>query len=144
MKPLVLADTGPLVALLNSRDQFHRWAKARFDEFTDPLATCEPVLTEVMFLLSSCPGANAALMKLWRRGTIFIDFQAEQEKPVLAALMKKYRDLPISFADACLVRMSELRPESIVWTLDSHFDVYRRNGRHAIPRILPDTGGNGG
>ena len=54
---VVLADTGPLVALLNQKDHHHSWALARFDEFTDPLFTCEGVITETLFLLQSCPGA---------------------------------------------------------------------------------------
>ena len=138
MKRLILADTGPLVALFNPRDRYHEWALARFDEFTDPLITCEPVFTETLFLLSSCPGASAAFMELWQRESICIDFSAEREKPVLRKLMVKYGDLPMSFADACLVRMSELHANATVWTLDSDFGVYRRNGRQSIPLRSPE------
>jgi predicted nucleic acid-binding protein len=139
MKPRILADTGPLVALLNPRDQYHEWARARFDEFTEPLLTCDAVLAETAFLLSACPGANATLMALWRRGAFRVDFPTEREKTALARLMTKYRDLPISFADACLIRLSELHAASIVWTLDGHFRVYRRHGRQTIPHIMPET-----
>ncbi|MFV1996039.1 MAG: type II toxin-antitoxin system VapC family toxin [Verrucomicrobiales bacterium] len=137
MKRLILADTGPLVALLNPRDHYHEWALARFDEFSDPLATCEAVLTETLFLLSTCPGASASLMELWQRESIQVDFSAEREKPVLRKLMAKYGDLPMSFADACLVRMSELHATASVWTLDTDFGVYRRNGRQSIPLCRP-------
>jgi len=137
MKRLILADTGPLVALLNPRDQHHDWAVARFNEFTEALVTCEPVLAEALFLLSSCPGGTGNLLELWERESIRIDFQAQREIPVLRKLMTKYRDLPMSFADSCLVRMSELHSNSTIWTLDSHFGVYRRNGRQSIPRLTP-------
>jgi predicted nucleic acid-binding protein len=136
---VILADTGPLVALLNPRDQHHGWAMARFSEFTEPLVTCEPVLTEALFLLGASPGGAAALLSLWDRGSLLIDFSAEREKPTLRKLLTKYRDLPMSFADACLVRMTELHADVMVWTLDSHFGVYRRAGRQSIPRIVPVT-----
>jgi hypothetical protein len=45
----------------------------------------------------------------------------------------------MSLADACLVRMSELRAAASVFTLDSDFHVYRRNGREAISLIIPDA-----
>jgi hypothetical protein len=51
--------------------------------------------------------------------------------------MRKYRDLPATLADACLVRMSEVHVDSVVFTLDRYFRVYRRNGRQAIPLISP-------
>ena len=43
----------------------------------------------------------------------------------------------MSYADACLVRMAELHPEASVWTLDRHFQVYRRHQRQTISLIAP-------
>jgi predicted nucleic acid-binding protein len=51
--------------------------------------------------------------------------------------MRRYADTPMSFADACLVRMSEIHPSSVVWTLDRDFSVYRQHGRQTIPLITP-------
>ncbi|HNG34544.1 MAG TPA: pilus assembly protein, partial [Blastocatellia bacterium] len=59
-------------------------------------------------------------------------------KMAVSKLLEKYADVPMSFADACLVRMSELYPDSAVFTLDSDFKIYRRNGRQAIPLIFPE------
>jgi predicted nucleic acid-binding protein len=59
------------------------------------------------------------------------------ETAQLRFLMKKYRDLPMSLADACLVRMAELNPSAKVATLDHHFTIYRKNGRQAIPTLMP-------
>ena len=61
---------------------------------------------------------------------------AEQQAPVLA-LMQKYRDVPMSLADACLVRMTEIVADPIVLTTDSDFRQYRRHGRQAVPCALP-------
>jgi hypothetical protein len=41
----------------------------------------------------------------------------------------------MSLADACLVRLSELRADSEVMTLDGDFTIYRRHGRQVIPLI---------
>lgn len=51
--------------------------------------------------------------------------------------MKKYADTPMSFADACLVRMAELDDDAVVVTLDSDFTVYRKNGDQPIPLVTP-------
>lgn len=51
--------------------------------------------------------------------------------------MRKYADVPMSLADACLVRMTEVLPEPIVLTTDADFRVYRRHGRQVVPCVLP-------
>jgi uncharacterized protein len=56
----------------------------------------------------------------------------------LRRLMTRYATVPMSLADSCLVRMSEIYPKSHVFTLDSDFRIYRRNGRQMIPTIAPD------
>ena len=60
-----------------------------------------------------------------------------RERQALWKLIRKYEDLPMSLADACLVRLAELHPAARVFTLDSHFRVYRKNGRQQIPVIIP-------
>ena len=61
--------------------------------------------------------------------------------PLVALLnrdeLKKYQDVPMSFADACLVRMAERDAEGIVFTLDNDFSIYRKNGRQTIPTLMP-------
>lgn len=61
----------------------------------------------------------------------------DAESSAVHALMKKYRNVPASYADACLIRLSELHGAAMVMTTDTDFRVYRRNGRQAIPRIAP-------
>ena len=77
------------------------------------------------------------LFNLLDSGLLVIDFSIAAEHRALAALMHKYRDMPMSLADACLVRMAELHPEAKILTLDAHFRTYRKNSRQNLPLIAP-------
>jgi predicted nucleic acid-binding protein len=137
MRKRVLMDTGPLVATLNRRDRLHPWAKARLGEIEPPIFTCEPVLAEACFLLRDRPGGASALLELVERGVLQVEFQIPPHAKSLAALMTKYSTVPMSLADACLVRMTELNESNAVMTLDGDFLVYRLHGRQAIPVLKP-------
>ena len=110
MTPVILADTGPLVALFNRSDTPHAWALSRFREFSEPLLSAEPVLTDALHLLRSVPGGVEQLLTLWQRGLVVSALAAEVEKPALLVLMRRYADVPVSMADACLVRLAEIHP----------------------------------
>jgi predicted nucleic acid-binding protein len=71
------------------------------------------------------------------RGVPVASFALREEVETITRLMNRYVNVPMSLADACLVRMAELYSGSRVMTLDSHFRVYGRNGRQVIPTILP-------
>ena len=133
----VLVDTGPLVALLNRRDRHHRWAREVFGTLEPPLGTCEAVLSEACFLLRRFPGGQDAVLALLEHRVIEPSFSMSAEIPALRALMARYDSVPMSLADACLVRMSELDGDSVVVTLDRDFAIYRRNRRQRIPVIMP-------
>ncbi len=136
-KAVTLVDTGVLVALLNRKEKHHAWAVERTRSLNPPFVTCEPVLTEAFFLLSPLPGGSQRFFEFLDSGTVDIDFPVVAERRALWKLIYKYRDLPMSLADACLVRLAELNPSSSVFTLDSHFLVYRKHGRQQIPVIMP-------
>src|ERR1041385_643022 len=133
MRRLVV-DTGPLVALLNGRDRFHRWVRHVLDTVEPPIETCEAVVSEACFLLRT-GGRSDAVLALLAKGVLKISFQLRTEADAVRNLMLKFRDVPMSLADACLVRMSELEPNSVVLTLDGDFRVYRRNRRQVVPVI---------
>ena len=133
----VLLDAGPLVAYLNAKDRYHDWARERLATMVTPLATCEAVLTEASFLLGRS-GARTVL-DLVARGVFSFPLDVAAEAPALYRLVARYEDQPMSFADACLVRLSELFEDSVVFTLDRDFQVYRRNGRKTIPTISPHS-----
>ena len=137
MKRSGLLDTGPLVAFLNRRDPFHAWALEAWSRVPVPLVTSEPVLTEASFLLKRSVGTAEHILELLERGTVRVGISAAPEARVLRRLMAKYSDLPMSLADATLVRLSELVNEAWVLTLDRDFLVYRRHGRKTIPLIAP-------
>ncbi len=135
MIDVVILDTGPLVAVCNARDHFHQWSCEQFRQLKPPFLTCEPVIAEACFLL----GKNQyVILEMVQSGLIKINFVLKKELPVILRLIKKYSDVPMSLADACLVRMSELQKNSRVLTLDRDFLLYRKNGRQVVPRIMPD------
>ena len=137
MKQEVLLDTGPLVAYLNRRDADHAWSRGQWQQIRPPLLTSEAVLSEACFLLGEFGGDPDSVLKLVERDVIRVEFNISDNIAVVRKLMRKYRTSPMSFADACLVRMSELYAESVVFTLDSDFRGYRRHGRQVIPLLVP-------
>ncbi len=137
MKSAVLVDTGPLVALFNRSDQYHSWSLRYFRELKAPLITCDAVLAEALFLLRRDPAAVPFIMGLVEKEVIVSSFSISENAFAVKKLMTKYNDTPMDFADACVVRMTELIGECRVWTVDSDFKVYRRNGRAVIPLIFP-------
>jgi hypothetical protein len=99
--------------------------------------TCEPVLAEASLLLRVRPDAAVKVLELVTRRFLRVPFRVEPEADALHALMARYRSVPMSLADACLVRMSELDARARVMTLDQDFRVYRRGGRGVIPVLMP-------
>ena len=138
MEKQVVVDTGPLVAFLNRTDRFHAWTKELWERVSPPLLTCEPVLAETCFLLRHLPGGNQAVLELVDRGVIQVVFSLEEEVQPIMKLVKRYADIPMSLADACLVRMVEQHAHSKVLTLDQDFRIYRMHGRQVIPVIMPN------
>ena len=137
MKRPVLLDTGPLVAFLNRRDQYHGWAREQLAGVEPPLLTCESVLSEACFLLRDHHRGPEAVVDLVARGLVAVPFDLEQEALRVQEIVARYADLPAALADACLVRMAELHAGSRVLTLDSDFRIYRMHDRKVIPAIMP-------
>jgi predicted nucleic acid-binding protein len=137
IRPIIL-DSSVLAAILRRRDEYHRWASVKVNDIPAPMVTCEAVLSETHFLLRDIPLARRAISKMSENGIFVVAFNYEEQKAFVGRLVEKYADVPMSFADACLVRMSELYPNSAVFTLDSDFKIYRRNGRQPIPLISPE------
>ncbi len=133
----VIADTGPLVAFLVEREPRHVWAVEQFKSLPAPFLTCESVLTEVFHLLSRAREGPQRFFELINRGVVIVDFSTASEIVPLERLIRKYRDLPMSLADACLVRMAEIHPSAVVLTLDQHFKIYRKLNRQPIRCIMP-------
>jgi predicted nucleic acid-binding protein len=134
----VIIDTGPIVAFLNKSDKYHEWAIIQFSQLIPPFITCESVISETCFLLRHTDNGPQSVFKLLERGLIQIPFNLETEINLILKLMEKYKNIPMSLADACLVRMCEQISESIICTLDSDFKIYRKAKRKIIPLIMPE------
>lgn len=137
MKQSVIVDTGPLVALLNRNDTHHAWVVQQLRDIQPPMFTCEAVLAEVTYLTRQSSGARIALMEMLAEGFLSIGLAVAEQHAALLTLLRRYADVPMSLADACLVRMSEIHPRSLVLTLDSDFGIYRKNGRQVIQLLCP-------
>ena len=133
----VLLDTGPLVAFLDRRDRYHTWARAQWAEIVPPLLTCEAVVTEACFLVRDLRGGSTSVVDLVTRGVVGIGYDLQVDAAPTAKLLARYASVPMSLADACLVRMAERQPGSRVLTLDRDFRVYRMQGRRVIPTAMP-------
>jgi len=134
----VIGDAGPLVAYLKGDDRDHGWAAGVFQRLTSPLRTCDAALSEAFFLLRRTHNGTERVLELLERGIVLPDFNLASELPAVAQLLRRYQSVPMSLADACLVRMAELHRDAAVLTLDRDFRVYRKHRRHVIPLICPD------
>jgi uncharacterized protein len=137
LKTGLIIDTGPLVALLNRADGAHQWVLTQMQDMQPPFLTCEAVLAEASYLTREVSGARAALLEMVGEGFLRMGLQVKEQHAALLTLIKRYHSVPMSLADACLVRLAELHPQSAVFTLDSDFSIYRKNGRQAINQIRP-------
>jgi predicted nucleic acid-binding protein len=132
-----IADTGLIVALLNRDDRHHKWALEIARTVTEPLLTCEAVLSEAGFQV----GSIQWVLGLVREGFLKLAFDLSKNLEEVMDLAVRYQDRTPDLADLCLIRMSELNESLPVLTVDEKdFRVYRRNGRDVIPIVCPPRG----
>ncbi len=131
----VIVDAGFVIALLNRRDAHHAWAAIQAAEHDPPWRTCEAALSEAFHLLGG--GGLESLAALLERQMLLPAFDLAGNAAPVLRLLRKYRRVPMSLADACLVRMTEVLANPFVLTTDSDFRIYRRHSWQAIPCVLP-------
>lgn len=136
-RDLIVLDTGPLVAYINQKDKYHGWAKKRFQEIAPPVLTCQAVISEACFLMRHFDGGREIILEMIERTVIQTEFNLNVEAKALKQLILKYQDVPMSLADACLVRMSELYEDARILTLDNDFNIYRKNKNSPLSCITP-------
>lgn len=132
----VLIDTGPLVALINPNEQHHRWVVEQANQLTPPFYTCEAVITEAYFILGTARNRRL-LLNLLESGRIELLFSYREHFARVNELIRTYENVPASIADACLVCMAELYPDSVVFTLDNDFTIYRKKRNKRLDVIMP-------
>jgi predicted nucleic acid-binding protein len=129
-----IADSGLLIAALDGHDTHHPWAAGLLGSESPPWLVCEPVLAEI----AASIGTAEPVLEMLQVGDLKIAFELDENRTEVLALVKKYRDQRMDLADACVVRMSELFEDAVVYTVDrTDFSVYRRNGRRAIRCVFP-------
>jgi predicted nucleic acid-binding protein len=137
MPVTLLLDTGPWVALHCRDDRHHTWAREQFSHHSGPFVTCEAVVAETCIRLARGGHDPAKALALVERGVVQIGMRLADEVPAVKALCERFGSVPMSLADACLVRMSELYQRCLLLTLDGDFRTYRRFGRRVIPLACP-------
>ncbi|PYJ02899.1 MAG: hypothetical protein DME25_14555 [Verrucomicrobia bacterium] len=130
-----IADAGLLIGFLDRLDQHHKWAARIFERESPPFYTAEPILAEVAAIL----GTADDVLRMVEVGDLVLSLALAKEVFAVRGLILKYRDRPMDLGDACCVRLAELIPGSVVYTVDRRdFAVYRKNGRQPVPCVCPD------
>ena len=123
------------MALLSRRDFHHDWAVRQAPGHAPPWRTCEAVLSEAFHLLGARGGPG--LSALLRRRALIVAFDLDNDVESVLKLLQKYTNVPMSLADACLVRMTETFSAPVILTTDSDFRIYRRHSRQVVPCVMP-------
>lgn len=138
MKP-VLLDTGGVVALLDRTERHHSRCVDVVRELDAALVTCEAVIAESCYLLRDLPGAGDAVLENVERGVFQIPLRLETASGPIRTLMRRYRDVPMDLADACLVHLADQLETGRVLTLDRDFGIYRWRRRRSFELLVePD------
>jgi predicted nucleic acid-binding protein len=132
-----ILDTGPLVGALDRDDQWHVWAAKAFGTIRRPAITYDAVISEACFLLRSAPDSRGKIFAMIERGIIRVVPVLPDESPAVRTLLARY-GRRMDYADACLVRLSELHREHVIVTTDAKdFRIYRRFGRQSLALRVP-------
>lgn len=135
MKP-VLVDTGFIVALLDRDERYHLACCDAISEPTQPLVTCEAVITESCYLLRNLPGACEAVLENVEQGVFQLPTHLSESAQAVKNIMHKYRDTPAAFADACLIHLADVVETGEILTLDRHFLSYRWRRTHRFEPLI--------
>ena len=129
-------DSGPLVAWFCKRDLHHEWAVRVMEDLPSGALVCEAVLAEVCHLAAKDGVPAAGVLKLVEQNDLVLVSLAA-EMSVIRVLLERYKDAPMDFADACVVRLAELNSGVTVCTTDSHFRFFRKSAGETIPLLAP-------
>ena len=132
-----LIDTGAILALLDRTDRWHPLCRDTLRQLRLPLLTSDAVLTELFHLVGDNRANMEGAWKFINSGAIELAAIGHPELPQIHALMSRYWDRPMDFADATLVHLARRESLSTVFTIDhADFDTYRIEGRRRF-RVLP-------
>ena len=133
----VLADTGPLVAILDEADAQHAACINALGRIRPPLLTTWPVVTEAAWLLRHRPQALQRLYTGVDDGLLQIVQLDEATLSIFAAIKSRFRSLDLQLADMSLVWLAEQQRLNTIFTLDRRdFDVIRKKSHRPLV-LLP-------
>ncbi len=132
----ILIDSGPLIALFDSSDMYHQEAVDFIKTNKYPLVTTLASITETLHLLDFNRNAQIDFLEWVHRGAVEIHNIENIDFKRLRELTEKYRDLPMDFADSCLVYLAEKLNLNTIATIDRDFTIYRIQGRRKFKIIL--------
>lgn len=132
-----LVDASFFVALYNKREAAHSLCVETYQAFEGSLVTCEACIAEALHLLGHAPAAVEALFTSIEQGALSVPFHIESEVRAVAAILRKYRDTPADFADACLVHLADQLDTGDILTLDSDFKHYRWRRNRSFRLLIP-------
>jgi len=101
-----IIDSGPLVAALDRRDQYHKFVVHRMEQLKAPFYTCESVLSETFFLLQRAHVSQRGFIEILTTDKIDVSYSYQDHVSRIQGIIKTYANLPASFADACLLQMA--------------------------------------
>ena len=133
----ILVDASFLVSIYDKQEPYHRQCMAVLDQLNQPLVTCEPVVTEAIYLLRRLSGAPQAILASIQEGQLEIPFHLPHGVDEVLAYFTKYRDTPCDFADACLIAMADHLNTGDILTLDSDFGHYRWKRNRRFHMLIP-------
>ena len=132
-----LIDTGAILALLDRSDRWHAVCAEAFRQFRLPLVTSEAVLTELFHLVGDSRVEMDAAWQFVRTGAMVMATIEDSELRSVHALMSRYWDRPMDFADATLVYLAKRESLPTILTVDhADFETYRIEGKRRF-RVLP-------
>jgi len=132
----ILIDSGPLIALFDGSDNHHQPAKNFIKNNTAELVTSLASITETLYLLDFNRHAQLDFLDWVQKGAVTIAPIENSDLSRIRTLIKKYQDLPMDFADACLVYIGETLDIDQIATIDRDFSIYRIKGRKAFKLVL--------
>ena len=132
----ILMDSGPLIALFDRSDHYHAASVAFIKANRAELITTLASITETLHLLGFNRNAQTDFLTWVNAGAVKIEPITADDLLRIKALIIKYSDLPMDFADACLVFLGEKLSINAIATIDRDFDVYRLKGKRPFTTYI--------
>jgi uncharacterized protein len=133
----ILIDTGVIFALFDQDEWAHERCVRALESIHSPLVTCEAVITESCYMLRHRKDAVDAMLANVETGFFGIPLQTSRSAPQIREILRKYRDTPADFADACLIHMANELDTGDILTLDRDFRHYRWRRNRSFRLLIP-------